>query len=83
MRDFKLDLSFNFSGHLDLDGNARRNDTLKQAADSREQSPAEKSRCASHRGLVHWNSTHLFIFANPKLQGTSLANGLYSFENYR
>ena len=28
MRDFKLDLFLNFGGHLDLHGNARRNDTL-------------------------------------------------------
>jgi hypothetical protein len=27
MSDFKLDLFLNFGGHLDLHGNARRNDT--------------------------------------------------------
>ena len=31
MRDFELDLFFKFGGHLDLHGNARRDDTLKQA----------------------------------------------------
>jgi hypothetical protein len=29
MRDFKFDLFLNFGGHLDLHGNARRDDTLK------------------------------------------------------
>jgi hypothetical protein len=29
VRDFKLDLFRNFGGHLDLPGNARRDDTLK------------------------------------------------------
>jgi hypothetical protein len=37
MRDFEFDLFLNFGGHLDLHGNARRNDTLKQAAESRAQ----------------------------------------------
>ena len=38
MRDLELDLFLNFGGHLDLHGNARRNDTLKQADESRGQS---------------------------------------------
>jgi len=29
MRDFELDLFFNFGGHLDSHGNARRDDILK------------------------------------------------------
>ena len=44
MRDFELDLFLNLGGHLDSHGNTRRNDTLKQAAESRAQSwPLEKS----------------------------------------
>jgi hypothetical protein len=38
MRDFEFDLFFNFDSHLDSHGNARRNDTLKSAAESREES---------------------------------------------
>jgi hypothetical protein len=38
MGDFKLDLFLNFGGHLDLHGNVRRNDTLKQTDESRAQS---------------------------------------------
>jgi hypothetical protein len=43
MRDFEFDLFLNFGGHLDSHGNARRNDTLKQAAESRVQSRPKKS----------------------------------------
>jgi len=38
MRDFEFDLFGNFGSHMDSHGNARRNDTLKYAAKSREES---------------------------------------------
>jgi hypothetical protein len=38
VRDFQFDLFPNFGGHLDSHGNARREDTLKQADESRAQS---------------------------------------------
>jgi hypothetical protein len=44
MRDFKLDLFLNFGGHLDLHGNARRDDTLKLTAESREESASAMRR---------------------------------------
>jgi len=50
MRDFELDLFFYFGGHLDSHGNARRDDTLKYAAESREES--SPSRLASRRNGV-------------------------------
>jgi hypothetical protein len=43
MRDFQLNFFFNLGSHMDSHGNARRRDTLKQAAESREQSSPKKS----------------------------------------
>src|SRR5207237_8555007 len=44
MGDFELDLFLNFGGHLDSHGNARRNDTLKQANESRDESASAMRR---------------------------------------
>jgi hypothetical protein len=38
MGDFELNFFFNFGSHMDSHGNARRDDTLKFAAESREES---------------------------------------------
>jgi hypothetical protein len=48
MRDFQLNFLFNLSSHLDARGNARRDNTLKQTADSREQSWAQRNRCRAN-----------------------------------
>jgi hypothetical protein len=46
MRDFELDLFLKLGSHLGSHGNARRNDTLKQAAESREESASAMGLCA-------------------------------------
>jgi hypothetical protein len=60
MRDFKFDLFLNFGGHLDSHGNARRNDTLKQAAESREESASAMRRHLSFL-FVSTLGTHMQI----------------------
>ena len=44
MRDLKLDLFLKLGSHLGLRGGARHNDTLKQAAESREESASAMRR---------------------------------------
>jgi hypothetical protein len=45
MRDFKLDLFLNFGGHLDLHGNARRNDTLIRLLRVERKAVFQRNRC--------------------------------------
>jgi len=60
MRDFQLNFLFNLGSHMDSHGNTPRKNTLKQAPESREESP-RKNRCASQRCLAHLHSSRLFF----------------------
>ena len=60
MGNLELNFLFNLSSHMDSHGNTPRKNTLKQAAESREESP-RKNRCASQRCLAHLHSSRLFF----------------------
>src|SRR5215831_14255853 len=74
MGDFQLNFLFNLSSHLDSHGNARREDTLKQATESRAQSwPAKHSIRFNKRNLpyfAYWD------FATARMIIPHIASGV-------